>query len=109
MPSKNTSILSARVKDETLLKLTQEADNRNISVAKLLDDIARDLGYEEKGVTPDKMGVFEYEDLGFDKVLNAYRELQYSDNAIRQTNEQFRESIMEAGRYNTRRSNEWGA
>lgn len=55
MPSKNTSVISARVKDETAVKLGELAENKGITIAKLIDEMVAD--YEEreedkKGVTP---------------------------------------------------------
>ena len=63
MPSKNTSILSARIKDEDILLLTNIADSANLTVPKLIHAIVDGFRYgniemdgqEVKGVTPDEM------------------------------------------------------
>lgn len=71
MPSKNTSILSARLKDETILTFTQVADNENMTVPRLLNAIADGLksGAIEiedgaaKGVTPDEIDISELKEV----------------------------------------------
>ena len=68
MPSKNTSVISARVKDETAVKLGELAELRGITIARLIDEMVAD--YEEKeeaekGVTPISYAVSEELDTPF--------------------------------------------
>lgn len=63
MPSKNTSILAARVKDVSVIRLTNAAEEAGISVPILLNIFAESLDTGEiyidgsviKGVTPDEI------------------------------------------------------
>ena len=65
MPSKNTSILAARVKDVSVIRLTNAAEDAGITVPRLLNLIAESLyigdiyvdGDTIKGVTPDKIDI----------------------------------------------------
>ena len=65
MPSKNTSILSARLKDEDILTFTNAAYNAGLTVPKLLHAVAVGLadgtieldGESIKGVTPDELDI----------------------------------------------------
>lgn len=65
MPSKNTSILAARIKDEDIVRLTNAADSANLTVPRLLHIVAEGLyrgdiyidGDEVKGVTPDEIDI----------------------------------------------------
>lgn len=51
MPSKNTSVIAARVKDDIAVKIGEIAQNKGISIAKLIEEMTEN--YEsEKGVTP---------------------------------------------------------
>lgn len=116
MPSKNTSVISARVKDETALKLTQIAENRGITVSRLLDEIAEKIDEEtlfEKGVTPDGYAVSEdsdelyrYKELGFDRVKECFENHKYPDREIRKQNEFIAEQISRQGNFNSKRSGE---
>lgn len=118
MPSKNTSVISARVKDETALKFTQIAENRGITVSKLLDEIAEKIDEEtlfEKGVTPDGYAVSEdldelyrYKELGFDQVKECFENHRYPDHEIRRQTGMMVDQISNYGNYNPRRaSEEW--
>lgn len=109
MPSKNTSVISARVKDETALKFTQIAENRGITVAKLLDEIAEN--YEEKGVTPDGCAdceysdeIFRYKELGIDGLIAAFEKRNYPEHEIRRQIGMMIEQIDYHGNYNPRRA-----
>lgn len=79
MPSIGTSILSARVKDETIKRLKEVAEEYKTTIPKILDSFA--------GVTPDHSGALaaffdelslarELEDAGYDasEVFNEVRE-----------------------------------
>lgn len=90
MPSKNTSIISARVKDETALKFTQMAENRGLTMSKLLDAIAEIIDenwLDEKGVTPHEYAVsddFYSDDFGrkVEKKFDRLRERGYPEDVI---------------------------
>ena len=112
MPSKNTSVISARVKNETALKFTQIAENRGITVSKLLDEIAEKIDEEtlfEKGVTPDGYAVsedFESEKYG-SKIERGFKELTekgYPDQAKRMYEEQIYEQMHNMPKYNPKRA-----
>ena len=118
MPSKNTSVISARVKDETAVKLGEIAENRGITIAKLIDEMVAD--YEEKeasekGVTPIGYAVCEqseddflenlrYKELKLDKLVSVFEENNYPDWFIRQQMEVMISQIRDGGKYNPRRS-----
>ena len=93
MPSKNTSVISARVKDETAVKLGELAQDRGITIARLIDEMV--LEYERKeeiGVTPDGYAVYEELDtpLGqkIERKLGKLRERGYPENFISSMKEQ---------------------
>ena len=118
MPSKNTSVISARVKDETAVKLGEIAENRGITIARLIDDMV--AAYEEKeaaekGVTPISCAVCEqssedfeenlrYKEVKFDRLLSAFERKKYPDLAIRQCVEQIISQLNEESEFNPRRS-----
>ena len=118
MPSKNTSVISARVKDETALKFTQIAENRGITVSKLLDEIAEKIEEEtlfEKGVTHDGYAVSEiseeefqenlrYKKLRFDRLIAAFEKRGYPDEAIRKAVETMIQTVLDSPKYNPRRT-----
>lgn len=69
MPSKNTSVISARVKDETAVKLGEIAEDRGITIARLIDEMVCE--YEgRKGVTPDGYAVCDDSDTPFGQKVN---------------------------------------
>ena len=95
MPSRNTSVISARVKDETAIKLGELAEIRGITISRLIDDLMAD--YEDKettktGVDPISYAVSEELDTPFgqkvEKKLDRLRERGYPDNFIYSLKEQ---------------------
>ena len=90
MPAKNTSVISARVKDETALKLGELAQEKGITIAKFIDDLVE--AYDEKGVTPDGYAVSEENETIFglrvDRKFEKLRERGYPDSFIWQMKEQ---------------------
>ena len=87
MPAKNTSVISARVKDETAVKLGELSEIRGITIARLIDDMV--AAYEEKeatekGVTP--IGYADSEETTFgrklEKKFDRLRENGYPENFI---------------------------
>lgn len=70
MPSKNTSVISARVKDEIALKLGEIADSKGISIAKLIEEMVLE-SESKKGVTPDG-----YADRWTSRLENKFEELR---------------------------------
>lgn len=114
MPSKNTSVITARVKDETALKLAQIAENKGITVAKLIDEMVENLEKEslsEKGVTPDGYAVSEdfdelyrYKELRLDRLIDSFERHKYPDHEIRRQIENMLEQIDVNGNYNPRRA-----
>lgn len=88
MPSRNTSVISARVKDETAVKLGEIAENRGITIAKLIDEMVE--CYEEreteKGVTPISYAVCDDLDTPFgqkvDRKLEKLIERGYPERFI---------------------------
>ena len=97
MPSKNTSVISARVKDATAVKLGVLAEERGITIAKLIDNIVDDLESDEKGVTPDGYAVSEELDTPFgqkvDRKFDKLRERGYPENFIYSMKEQILSGI----------------
>jgi hypothetical protein len=100
MPSKNTSVISARVKDETAVKLGELAELRGITIAKLIDEMVAD--YEEKeetkkGVTPISYAVSEDLDTPFgqkvDRKLEKLIERGYPEKFIYSMKEQILSGI----------------
>ena len=100
MPSRNTSVISARVKDETAVKLGELAENRGITIAKLIDEMVVD--YEEKqevekGVTPISYAVCEELDTPFgqkvEKKFDKLRERGYPETFIYSMKEQILNGI----------------
>lgn len=95
MPSKNTSVISARVKDETAVKLGELAEERGITIAKLIDEMVADYeekNESEKGVTPISYAVSEELDTPFgikvDRKLRILLERGYPERMIYQMKEQ---------------------
>ena len=94
MPSRNTSVISARVKDETAVKLGELAEDKGITIARLIDEMVAD--FEEKeaqtGVDPIGYAVSEEIDTSFgQKVeikLDKLRERGYPENFIYSMKEQ---------------------
>jgi len=99
MPSKNTSVISARVKDETAVKLGELAENKGITIARLIDDMVADLEEKEskKGVTPISYAVSEDSDTLFgqkvDRKFDKLRERGYPENFIYSMKEQILNGI----------------
>lgn len=93
MPSKNTSVISARVKDETAVKLGVLADERGITIAKLLDDMVDEFEkQDEKGVTPIEYALSDDLDTPFgqkvDRKFDKLRERGYPEMFIHSMKEQ---------------------
>ena len=90
MPAKNTSVISARVKDETALKLGELAQEKGITIAKFIDDLVE--AYDEKGVTPDGYAVSEDLDTPFgmkvDQRFEKLRERGYPERIIEMMKDQ---------------------
>ena len=121
MPSKNTSVISARVKDSTAIKLGEMAETREITIARLIDEMVED--YEEKmtiekGVTPIGYAVSEesdeaflenmrYKELKLDKLVRVFEENSYPDYIVRQQVENLISQIKDYGKFNPRRGSEW--
>lgn len=115
MPSKNTSVISARVKDETAIKLGEIAENRGMTIPKLIEEMVEKYE-EEKGVTP---MIYEELDTPFgqkvEKRLNKLREREYPEWYIEALKEQMLTSFdaqidMLPKKYNPKRmkSDDWG-
>lgn len=95
MPSKNTSVISCRVKDETAVKLGELAENKGITIAKLIDEMVAEFEEKaetEKGVTPIGYAVSEELDTPFgikvDRKLRILLERGYPERVIYQMKEQ---------------------
>lgn len=94
MPAKNTSVISARVKDATAVKLGVLAEERGVTIAKLLDDMVEEFEKkeDEKGVTPDGYAVSEDLDTPFgqrlERKFEKLRESGYPERVIFQMKEQ---------------------
>jgi len=112
MASKTTTVLTIRVKNETAEILRKKAEIQGVSVTDLINNLAEDIAENdatEKGVTPINSGIsddFEYEDLGFGRVLRALRKKKYPDRAIQRLTEGMLEQISDNGDYNPRRTRE---
>jgi hypothetical protein len=105
MPSRNTEILSLRIRSEVAEKFKNDAASKGFRPSEYFEHL---MGYE-KGVTPDEIEVsdtFEYEELGFDRVLRLLRKKNYPDRAIQKLLDGVAEQVMEAGDYNPRRAKE---
>lgn len=94
MPAKNTSVISARVKDATAVKLGVLAEERGVTIAKLLDDMVEEFEKkeDEKRVTPDGYAVSEDLDTPFgqrlERKFEKLRERGYPERVIFQMKEQ---------------------
>lgn len=112
MASKTTTVLTIRVKNETAEILRKSAEIQGISVTDLINQLAEEISENEeaeKGVTPINRAIsddFEYEDLGFGRILRALRKKNYPDKMIRRMTEGMLEQISDAGDYNPRRAKE---
>lgn len=112
MPSKNTTVLTIRVKNETAEILRKTAEIQGISVTDLINKFAENISENEeteKGVTPINRAIcddFEFEDLGFGRLLRALRKRNYPDRVIQRMTEGMLEQISDAGDYNPRRTRE---
>lgn len=84
MPSKNTKVLTVRVKNETYDRLVIGAESMGLSLAKYLDLISE--GQPEP-------------EFDFDSLIEAFRKRKYPDSAIRRSLEQICEQVKEAGDY----------
>lgn len=99
MPSRNTSVISARVKDETSVKLGELAQLRGVTIAKLIDDMVSDFENreEEKGVTPISYAVSAEIDTPFgqkvDRKFEKLRERGYPESFIYSMKEQILNGI----------------
>ena len=110
MPSKNTSVISARVKDEIALKLGEIADSKGISIAKLIEEMVLE-SETKKGVTPDGCAdceysdeIFHYKELGIDGLIAAFEKRNYPEHEIRRQIGMMIEQIDYHGNYNPRRA-----
>lgn len=102
MPSKNTSVIAARVKDEIAVKLEEIAENKGISIAKLIEEMTEN--YEDKkGVTPISYGL---SDNFSDKIYEILTDKGYPDRAIDQMKEAIISSVKESPKYDARRARE---
>ena len=86
MPSKNTSVISARVKDETAVKLGELAENRGITIAKLIEEMVEEYEKNQesgKGVTPISYAVYD-DSFGarIERRLDRLREWGYPEKVI---------------------------
>lgn len=92
MPSKNTSVISARVKDATAVKLGEIAEEKGITIAKLIDEIVDDYEEGKKGVTPIGYAVCDDSETTFGKKVNRkldkLRERGYPETFIYSMKEQ---------------------
>lgn len=86
MPSKNTKVLTVRVKNETYDRLVIGAESMGLSLAKYLDLISENQSETEP-------------EFDFDSLIEAFRKRKYPDSAIRRSLEQICEQIKEAGDY----------
>ena len=98
MPSKNTSVIAARVKDEIAVKLGEIAENKGISIAKLIEEMTEN--YEDKkGVTP-----ISYADSFSEKIENILMDKGYPERMIDQMKETIISSVKESPKYDARRT-----
>lgn len=115
MPSKNTSVISARVKDETAIKLGEIAENRGMTIPKLIEEMVEKYE-EEKGVTP---MIYEELDTSFgqkvEKRLNKLREREYPERFLESIKEQMLSGLdtqieMLPKKFNPKRmrNDDWG-
>lgn len=115
MPSKNTSVISARVKDETAIKLGEIAENRGMTIPKLIEEMVEKYE-EEKGVTP---MIYEELETPFgqkvERKLNKLREREYPERFIESLKEQMLSGLdaqidMMPKKFNPKRmrNDEWG-
>ena len=86
MPSKNTSVISARVRDEIAVKLGEIAENKGISIAKLIEEMTENYE-EEKGVTPISYAVYDSFTERIEKKFERLREREYPERVIEQMKE----------------------
>lgn len=117
MPSKNTSVISARVRDDIAVKLGEIAENRGITIAKLIEDMVEK--HEEKGVTPHGYGIFEEIDtplgIKLEKQMERLREGEYPERFIKNFEDTILNGVREQidmlpKKFNPKRmrSDDWG-
>jgi hypothetical protein len=94
MPSRNTSVISARVKDETAVKLGELAEDKGITIARLIDDMVADFEKKETQTGVDPIGYAVSDDLDtpfgqkVDRKLEKLIERGYPENFIYSMKEQ---------------------
>lgn len=99
MPSRNTSVLSCRVKDSTAVKLGELAESRGITIARLIDEMVEDYEKrdEENGVTPISYAVSDDLDTPFgarvERRLDKLRERGYPEHFLASMKEQILNGI----------------
>ena len=129
MPSKTTTVITARVKNRTAVILNDYAEDCKLSVQQLIEKVAEALsvgdiaivdgniiGYEnrERGVTPIEMGILKEESidirgLHLDRFVEALRDKGFPDRVIRERVDYLVDEIRDGSRYNSRRDvGEWG-
>jgi len=97
MPSKNTSVISARVRDEIAVKLGEIAENKGYTIAKLIEEMVTEYEKEpeEKGVTPISYAV-SYDSSFAEKVDRKFDKLRdrgYPERFIESMKEQILNGI----------------
>lgn len=110
MPSKNTSVIAARVKDEIAVKLGEIAQNKGISIAKLIEEMTEEYD-AEKGVTPDSCA--DWFTQRIENKMDDLRERDYPESFIDRMKDQIVSGLdsqisMLPKKYDPRRMNDWG-
>lgn len=110
MPSKNTSVIAARVKDEIAVKLGEIAQNKGISIAKLIEEMTEKYD-TEKGVTPDSCADWFAQRI--ENKMDDLRERDYPESFIDRMKDQIVSGLdsqiaMLPKKYDPRRMNDWG-
>jgi len=120
MPSRNTSVISARVRDEIAVKLGEIAERKGITIAKLIEEMVEKYETdEEKGVTPHGYGLFEEIDtplgIKLEKQMEKLREGEYPERFIKNFEDTILNGVREQiemlpKKFNPKRmrSDDWG-
>ena len=95
MPSKNTSVISARVRDEIAVKLGEIAENKGYTIAKLIEEMVTEYEKEpeEKGVTPISYAVCDTFGERVERKFDKLRERDYPEKFIESMKEQILNGI----------------
>lgn len=120
MAAKNTESVAVRVQVGYRDKLTALAEKNSCTQGGLMQLLIDGLENGEIMIEDGKIKAeapiledldkaFEYEELGFGRVLRAMRDNRYPDHIIQSQNEMLVDGILSRGEYKPRRGSDYGA